>query len=224
MPYFIVKRKKVNDVSEVRRKIQLDREEEEGNEMTEKLLEKGLHISDCIESFDETFGFLIFSECEASFIFQILCYYELSTVADFFDPGLETTTNKRFLVAASAVALVASVFRIWNLANRAQDIIDEMGKMRSALQRVKMSRRFQSTDETTKCKLDILIEKMSDCSPIRPYKGFVLNRAMLVSGFGLIVTYTIVLWQFKFSEGNSSPSSCPCSTSPANATATTTLL
>ena len=53
---------------------------------------------------------------------------------------------------------------------------------------------------TEKNKMDILILRFSETGPIRPLDIFNLNYASAASTIGLLVTYIIVLMQFRAVE------------------------
>ena len=59
---------------------------------------------------------------------------------------------------------------------------------------------FADLGEDLKNQLDCLLVQLSVETPIRPLKGFLLNFSTILSLFGLMTTYTVVLLQFKIDE------------------------
>ena len=59
---------------------------------------------------------------------------------------------------------------------------------------------LQELDEVTSYKIDVLAESLGNPDPLNPASGFALNFNTLVTGSGLLLTYLIVLLQFKTAE------------------------
>ena len=53
-----------------------------------------------------------------------------------------------------------------------------------------------------RCQLDVLITRYSNPGPIRPLDMFNLNFASAASSAGLLLTYLIVLMQFRAGESS----------------------
>lgn len=59
---------------------------------------------------------------------------------------------------------------------------------------------FESLTENEKYDFGCLLNQLSVETPMRPMNGFQLNFNTILAGLGLLMTYTIVLLQFKIDE------------------------
>ncbi len=81
-----------------------------------------------------------------------------------------------------------------------QELCDHYSSIRENLQAASVTH-AESLSKSSMRQLDVLIDQFSRPAPIRPKNVFDLNLASGASVSGLMLTYLIVMLQFKLSEG-----------------------
>ncbi|XP_059081955.1 uncharacterized protein LOC131879610 [Tigriopus californicus] len=126
-----------------------------------------------------------------------------------------------FLVLESIISLMSQVFafqpiqftfgvaatfgafhwflRLFFLFESGQKIVRQMVHVRRNLEVIFMNG-CDTRDNQTQHKLKILLKRFGNFYPIRPCGSFTLCRSSAISAGGVLLTYIIVLLEFRFSE------------------------
>ena len=120
----------------------------------------------------------------------------------FISGDLNTLVFSLFLIGNVAMFL-ASMIRTLNIAIAGEDILVELEACKEALQDLKIAKLEANgtiLPALQNSRLEILIDRLSCHRGIRPRNYFTIGKANSFSSFGLVLTYYIVLLQFRFSE------------------------
>jgi len=104
--------------------------------------------------------------------------------------------------AAYSLLSILYFYRFYYAATHGQALEDAVGRMNASL-RDNGALLASHTLRRQRVSLLALREKFSAVVPVRPRQAFNLNMGMTISAAGMIVTYIIVLIQFKGSDGSS---------------------
>lgn len=99
--------------------------------------------------------------------------------------------------------LLSYAIRAVKIAIAGEDILVELEATKEALQQVKITQLEPNGTpmlDLENRRLDVLIERFSTHRGIRPRNYFSIGKSNSFSSFGLVLTYYIVLLQFRFSE------------------------
>ena len=92
-----------------------------------------------------------------------------------------------------------SIVRIIHLYRAGQLMANKCQNIKAILEDLLMEHQ-ESLSKADKIKLRILIKRFDDSAPIKPKSSFDLNLPTAISAAGLIVTYLVILVQFKQSN------------------------
>ena len=109
------------------------------------------------------------------------------------------STTLAIFIAVTGLHIAIFVARIFNLSTGSQAISDRMKSFKITLQNFKLAN-IEMLSQGSLTALDNLLDQLSEGSPISPLSAFSLDNSTIASGFGLMLTYTIVLLQFKTGE------------------------
>jgi hypothetical protein len=129
----------------------------------------------------------------------------LSACGIFFGTSLaEGLMKKNYLLitygTSNFLLSICSMQYLWSLMNKGQRLCDSFARVKKSLQDLFIAKANILTAKE-RAQMDVLTERYSKDSPMRPMGVFSLNRASGTSISGLILTYIIVLLQFKSGEG-----------------------
>ena len=153
-------------------------------------------LLEAISYFDDHFGPLLLCEMAICFIGQIFTYFFL-----FFCYTLinQFSLSKLYFYISSLLLQLIFLLRANNLSSLGSRLCLEMKKAKRSLQRFRRTR-YTYEDEGMKYELDSLEDQLSNETPLKPCDVYVLNRETMNAGLGLLLTYTIVLIQFRIAD------------------------
>ncbi len=159
-----------------------------------QLLLEGEHIVSLLEGMEGAQGKLAFDECAVSLVIGIFGGYLTLSVA--FIVG---KAHLRFIISfffANFFTTVAYGYRLVYTAAHGQDIEDEIAGTIQML-RSKIAEYAEVLGSKQLAQLQAMKENFEDFRGLEPRKMFRLNGSMLLSILSAIITYLIVLLQFK---------------------------
>ena len=129
----------------------------------------------------------------------------LSACGIFFATSLpQGLLSKHYLLIAHGICnllmSICSIYILYNLQRAGQKLCDSFARVNKSLHGLYICE-ADILSIKQKAKFDILMVRYSNIAPMRPMDVFNLNRASGFSIGGLLLTYIIVLLQFKTGEG-----------------------
>ncbi len=178
------------------------KEEEEVLAEGEGKVERGLTAVEATKMADEALGGMLLTEIGTCFFAETMQIFFLSS-------GYRILSNYNdshvLIFACNLFALVLAYMRKCNLYWRGQRLADQMRECKDTIQeyRIRIKKCLATDTSRAQClryKLGVLEEELGRSEPIRPRGVFALNLETMVGGLGLLLTYSLVLIQFKMSE------------------------
>ncbi len=151
----------------------------------------------CVESFSSAFGRVLLIQVGISSIAEVIFFYDLSFISNLVQ-NFKVVPLLAFLTVV--VASSASAWRKFRLFSLGQSLADSTRACLLALEDAVASNRISGLEVMgirEQQKLDILRARLADKEPIRPCGAFALTRGCLFGGYGLLITYSVVLVQYK---------------------------
>jgi hypothetical protein len=168
----------------------------QGGSLTQ-LLDDGATIFKLCEQADELLGPIT--------ITLYFIHLTLSACGLFFGTSLaEGLMKTNYLLitygTSNFLLSICSMQYLWCLMHKGQRMCDSFARVKKSLQDLSIAK-ANILKAKEKAQMDVLMERYSKNSPMQPMGVFNLNRASGTSISGLILTYIIVLLQFKSGEG-----------------------
>ena len=140
------------------------------------------------------FGSLLLMETTIGLISEVITLFFGLVMFTAFQNGEINTHILQFGMGQLILGLFYYSRRTF-LTMAGQNLCNVYGKIRLKMQKYIGSHKMEDLE---KIQMDVLINQFSVTAPIRPYDVFNLNYASGFSMDGLMITYIIVLLQFKF--------------------------
>ncbi len=164
------------------------------------IIEEAEYVCNLTETANATVGRLIATQF---FIQLIMCSCGIYLALGLFNvvsDGVLMPVVLGYGIANTLMGLF-SVLILWELMSQGQRAADTFRAIKSVLQKTVVSAvRESSLDEEERARLDVLVERFSTEAPIQPMHVFNVNFATGASLSGLVLTYIIVLLQFKVGD------------------------
>ena len=159
----------------------------------EEILSVGFKLIKVVETMNVSFSGLIMNTYFNCLITTTATLYTSSTV-------LFTREVKALILSACtfSIACLMSSRLIW-LTYCGHDLSKSMKKCARHLDRLKLTEKGDDWDDIQLLKQDL---RYCSESPLTPVSAFSLSTSTLLGAYGTIVTYLIVLLQFKVSENS----------------------
>lgn len=165
----------------------------------EDIIHNGLFLCDTIEEMNLALGPLIFLEYFVSVLTLVVgSFFSLLMVMAFLGESFKLIS---FLFGLYHFVLgLLALIRITDLVNAGQTLSNRVKILQSKLESLYIIRPDLFLDNGSHWRAFILVERLKDNCILRPIFSFALTRESTLSLMGLLITYIIVLIQFKFSE------------------------
>ena len=149
------------------------------------------------------FGGLILAEYGLNLFYTTFGIYFSTTIIDVYNTDLGCVDKLVLFFASFSIMLVIlSISRIYILQARGQHLSNKYARIRQNLENILITF-ADKLERKEERQLEVLISHFSaTTSPIRPCDVFNMDTANFVSVGGLIITYLIVLLQFKLGDSN----------------------
>ena len=170
----------------------------------ENLISKGLYLYDLVKKVNNMFGGILLYQYGHSLFFATFGIYFSTTIFKVYIEEISWINEMVLMFSlANILIVVFKIYKIYMMQAKGQVICNHFASIRDNLEN--MSLVFaKHLDLEAERKLRILISRFSaNSSPIRPCDVFDMNTASFVSISGIILTYLIVLLQFKLSVNTS---------------------
>ncbi len=163
-----------------------------------QVLKKGEAILHLLESANESFGTLIFNECALSLVLSTLSsYVALSATMD-----ILVAPNKMcasFMLASQVMIAVLSSYRIYFIIMRGQGVTDEIASVVKALRTLSLQEHINDNESR---RVSTLKEEFTEFGSMKPEKMYSLNAPVALSALSAVITYLVVLLQFKTGQSS----------------------
>ena len=165
------------------------------------MISRGFSLCNLAKQADSAFGGIILTEYGVTLFYATFGIYFSTVIHNVYDSELERINELVLILSVMNIILVVfSIYRVYLLQNKGQELCDHFSAIKENLEDFSMHFASKMEEEEAR-RLDILISRFSsadgDQAPIRPCDVFNLNTASFVSIGGMILTYLIVLLQFK---------------------------
>ena len=163
----------------------------------DQIICRGFVMVEAVTKLSVTFSGMIVNTYFTCVLVTICAVYTSSSIIlmSEFTTGMLLFSASMFLVTCLCIARL-----VW-LTSVGQNVSDSMKKCGYHLDRFKPNDKKMDERELELLRQDI---RHHSESPIAPFSFFSLSNSTLLGAFGTIVTYLIVLLQFRFSEISSS--------------------
>lgn len=169
----------------------------EGARNVVKEIEVGFRLEETVKHVNDMLAGFLVIEFTTTAMVQICSIY--------FSMGLvEALVKQQFELAAVLFASQAIVCAVMSAMLRI-DLIFTGDKICVAYRSIKrllqdiLKHSHQDLNESTKLELEILLERFTNVAPISPFGSFSVNLSSSISLDAIIITYIIVLLQFRLS-------------------------
>lgn len=183
----------VEGIEDIKRSGQAEIEQIQDNLMDEKkVISTGFMLIKIVKKLDRSFAAMITNTYFTCILVATLTLYSASTIL--FDMG------KKELILSSCACLsiaILALFRLCRITYCGYTLTEAMKECVYLLDRCKFKDKAMESDELQLLRQEI---RYYSESPINPFSAFSVSTSTLVGAFGTIVTYLIVLLQFKVSE------------------------
>ena len=165
----------------------------------DSLISRGLSLSELSMMANNMFGKIFFMEYAVNLLYATFGAYFSTSIIYVYDSELGRINQLILILSMFNIAqAVFSTYRVHLMQNQGQKMCDQFYAIKKNLEDVCVTSSKNLDSEDAK-KLDVLISRFAETSPIRPCGVFDMNAANFVSIGGIILTYLVVLLQFKFS-------------------------
>ena len=167
----------------------------------ENTISRGFSLIDLNQAVNNMFGSFIFSEYGFNLFYTTFGIYFSTTIIKVYSNeqgGIDKLVL--FFGSFSIMLVLISIGRIYILQAKGQEICNRYAKIRQHLQitSITFAGKLEFKEQR---RLEVLISHFSATpSPVRPWDVFNMNTANFVSVGGIIITYLVVLLQFKLNE------------------------
>ena len=164
------------------------------------LISKGLCLHDLVKRSNNMFGGILLYQYGHSLFFATFGIYFSTTIFKVYIEEISWINEMVLMFSLANILLVIfKVYKIYMMQAKGQVLCNHFASIKDNLENMSLvfARNLDFEEER---KLRVLISRFStNSSPIRPCDVFDMNTASFVSISGIILTYLIVLLQFKLS-------------------------
>ena len=167
------------------------------------IISRGLPFIELKQIVNKMFGCLILAEYGLNLFYTTFGIYFSITVINVYNTELGSIDMLvLFFSSYSIMLVILSISRIYIFQAKGQCLSNKYARIQQNLDHISINFADKLARKQEK-KLEVLISHFSAaCSPVRPCDVFNMDAANFVSVGGLIITYLIVLLQFKVGESN----------------------
>ena len=175
-----------------------------GEEAIEASISRGFALADLVKLANSLFGRMLLGQYSVNLFFTTFGIYFSTCVFNVISNGQVNEYLLLFCIANIAL-VVLSLYQLYIMQAKGQELCDHFSGIRENLEAasIELSRSADHHPERER-RLQVLIARFSATtnSPVRPCDVFNMNAANFVSIGGIVLTYIIVLLQFKHSSGS----------------------
>ena len=153
-----------------------------------------------IEATEGSYGSIAFDECAVTLFNSIMSLYWFLTCLI----ALAANGTNNFILSntiCNFMLCVVSIYRLYYTVSHGQNIEDEIATVVKIL-RFKIVKHSSELSPSQHERMTTLKENLQDKRGISPKKTFNLNLSMMLSALSTLMTYLIVLMQFKAGDEN----------------------
>jgi hypothetical protein len=165
----------------------------------ENMLATGFDIFDLLYEFEESFGVYLFIEVGYCIAYLVIGIFFSFGIAGALSTEKGWLNSRLFMAANHICCTIISLIKILLLLSHGQKLTIYMKKTKKMLETVYMEN-MEYFDESTTARMNILIDNFATISPIRPLDSFNLNWSTGIAACGVLMTYIVVLLQFRISD------------------------
>ena len=171
------------------------------DESIENSISRGFSLIELNSAVNKMFGGLILAEYGLNLFYTIFGIFFATSIIDVYNTDQGGIDIIVLCFASFSITYVLiSIGRIYMFQAKGQDLCDKYARIRSSLESASISF-AEKLDLKEQRQLEVLISHFSAASaPIRPCDVFNMNTSNFVSVGGLIITYLVVLLQFKLTD------------------------
>lgn len=165
----------------------------------QELVDHGLSLCGIVDEFNDVFGIFVLNSGISSALSAVISSYISKSIL--FGPKIGVLV----ICFSASFGLLGAFFflRIFFLSRAGQALIDGKQEALKSLEDHLLAN--PETRSEQDFRLSVLIRRLSTKEAISPQNFFTLSNRSFLSGMGVILTYLIVLMQFKASEGPDYP-------------------
>ena len=165
---------------------------------------RGLSFIKLNEVMNLMFGGLLLVEYGYDLFYTVFGLYFSTTFLNIYNTKLESIDYAVLLFASLSIMLVIiSIRRLYIFQAEGQSLTNKYARIKQNLEYISINH-ANNLKRKEERQLEVLISHFSCPCPVRPCDIFNMNSANFVSVGGLIITYLIVLMQFKLGDSNDS--------------------
>ena len=169
---------------------------------TNNIIGRGLSFIDLNEVMNRMFGGLLVLEYGYDLFNTTLGLYFSTTILNIYNFKLGYIDQVVLFFASFSIMLVIiSIRRLYLFQAEGQSLTNKYARIRQNLEHISIHL-ADNLERKEERQLEVLISHFSCPCPVRPWDIFNMNSANFVSVGGLIITYLIVLMQFKLGNSN----------------------
>lgn len=171
---------------------------------TDDIIVRGLSFIKLNEVMNLMFGGLLLVEYGYDLFYTVFGLYFSTTFLNIYNTKLESIDYAVLLFASLSIMLVIiSIRRLYIFQAEGQSLTNKYARIKQNLEYISINH-ANNLKRKEERQLEVLISHFSCPCPVRPCDIFNMNSANFVSVGGLIITYLIVLMQFKLGDSNDS--------------------
>ena len=100
----------------------------------------------------------------------------------------------------SSIFFSVCILRIWRKCDLSEIFLDTRASALQTMQFNHVNRMYPKLDRRLKWKIQVLEDRLSRPNAISPYFAFNMNRSTFLPGLATVLTYLIIVIQFKLTE------------------------
>lgn len=162
------------------------------------MISRGFSLYDLAKKANSAFGGIILTEYAVTLFYATFGIYFSTIIINIYDNKMGRLNQLVLILSIMNITLVVfSIYRVYLMQDKGQKLCDHFSAIKENLEDISMHFANKLEDEEAR-QLDVLISRFSSTDPpIRPCDVFNMNTTSFVSIGGIILTYLIVLLQFK---------------------------
>ena len=165
------------------------------------IIKQGERILNVLDLGNSCYGQLVYYECGLTLFLSIMAlYWILSCIISATIVGFSEFYMSSGL--GSSIIFIVSMYRLAFVVRHVQHIQEEIDNV-VKVTRSKLGQHYGDMTGEERFGLMMMKENFEDSTGISPQKTFTLNHAMVLSALSTLLTYLIVLMQFKSSDTSS---------------------
>ena len=169
---------------------------------TDDIIVRGLSFIELNEVMNLMFGGLLLVEYGYDLFNTIFGLYFSTTVVNIYNTKLGSIDLVVLFFASFSIMLVImSIRRLYIFQAQGQSLTNKYARIKQNLEHISINY-ANNLKRKEERQFEVLISHFSCPCPVRPCDIFNMNSANFVSVGGLIITYLIVLMQFKLGDSN----------------------